>query len=163
MGTYLGDYKKDSTIYFCWDTNDKSGASITRATNGAIKIYKADGTAESTAGITDTEDFDGISGVHNCKIDLSSNAFYSTGNDYSVVLSGAVIDGETVNAVLATFSIQNRFAASELFEKAAKLLVNKAVQNKLTGAVDYYDDDGETILLTHTPADEESTITRNPS
>ncbi|MCK4913011.1 MAG: hypothetical protein KAS69_00245 [Planctomycetes bacterium] len=163
MGTYLGDYKKDSTIYFCWDTNDKSGASITRATNGAIKIYKADGTAESTAGITDTEDFDGISGVHNCKIDLSSNAFYSTGNDYSVVLSGAVIDGETVNAVLATFSIQNRFAASELFEKAAKLLVNKAVQNKLTGAVDYYDDDGETILLTHTPADQESIITRNPS
>lgn len=163
MGTYLGDYKEDSVIYFCWDTNDKSGGSITRATNGSIKIYKDDGTAESTAGITDTEDFDGVVGVHNCKIDLSSDVFYSAGNDYSVVLSGAVIDGETVNAVLATFSIENRFAVSELLETAAKLLVNKAVQNKLTGTVDYYDDDGETILLTHTPADQESTITRNPS
>lgn len=109
MGPYLGDFKEDSVIYFCWDTNDKNGASITRATDGIIKIYKDDGTAESTAGITDTEDFDSITGIHNCKIDLSSDAFYATGHDYSVVLTGAVIDGQTVNAVLATFSIENRF------------------------------------------------------
>lgn len=160
---YLGDYKQDATVYFSWSTNDKSGASITRSTNGTIKVYKDDGTTESTAGITDTEDFDGITGVHNCKIDLSSDAFYATGHDYSVVLAGAVIDGETLNAVLASFSIENRFAGSSLFQKAAKLLVNKAIQNKLSGAVEYYDDDGETVILTHTPSDAESTITRTPS
>jgi len=49
------------------------------------------------------------------------------------------------------------------FDKAAKLLVNKAVQNKSTGAINYYDDDGETIILTHTPTDGESEITRTPS
>ena len=75
----------------------------------------------------------------------------------------AVIDGETVNAVLATFSIESRFAGNVLFQKAAKLLVNKAVQNKSTGAINYYDDDGETIILTHTPSDGESAITRMPS
>ena len=80
-----------------------------------------------------------------------------------MVLVGAVIDGETVNAVLATFSIESRFADSALFQKAAKLLVNKAVQNKSTGAINYYDDDGETIILTHTPSDGESAITRMPS
>ncbi|MBA7624633.1 hypothetical protein ES703_32044 [subsurface metagenome] len=48
-------------------------------------------------------------------------------------------------------------------DKAAKSLVNKAIQNKATGAIDYYDDDGETIILTHTPSDEESAITRMPS
>jgi len=163
MGFYLGDFKEDSTLYFCWGTNNKDGASVTRATDGAIKVYKDDGTAEGTAGITDTEDFDSLTGVHNCKIDLSADAFYAKGHDYSVVLVGAVIDGETVNAVLATFSIESRFAGSVLFQKAAKLLVNKAVQNKSTGAINYYDDDGETIILTHTPSDGESAITRMPS
>ena len=163
MGLYLGDYKEDSTVYFCWDTFAKSGGSITRATDGTIKVYKDDGTTEGTAGITDTEDFDSLTGVHNCKIDLSDDTFYAKGHDYSVVLVGAVIDGETINAVLAIFSIENRFAGSTLFQKAAKLLVNKAVQNKSTGAINYYDDDGETIILTHTPADGESEITRTPS
>ncbi len=44
-----------------------------------------------------------------------------------------------------------------------KLLANKAVQNKSTGEIKYYDDDGQTILLTHTPADAAATITRTPS
>lgn len=163
MGPYLGDFKEDSTLYFCWDTNSKLGGSITRSTNGTIKVYKDDITTESTAGITDAEDFDGVIGIHNCKIDLNSDAFYAAGHDYSVVLVGAVIDGETVNAVLATFSIENRFAGSSLFKKAAKVLTNKAVQNKSTGAIDYYDDDDQTVILTHTPTDTESTITRTPS
>lgn len=163
MGPYLGDFKEDTTLYFCWDTNDKSGASITRTTNGTIKVYKDDGTTESTVGITDTEDFGSLTGVHNCKMDLSADAFYAKGHDYSVVLSGATIDGETVNAVLATFSIENRFAGSAFFEKAAKLLINKAIQNKITGAINYYDDDGETVILTHTPNDAETEITRTPS
>jgi hypothetical protein len=163
MGSYLGDFKKDSALYFCWSTNDKDGASITRQTDGTIKVYKNDGATESTLGITDIEDFDGLTGVHNCKIDLDIDAFYAKGHDYSVVLSGAVVDGETVNTVLATFSIENRFSGSALFEKAAKLLINKAVQNKVTGMISYYDDDGETTILTHTPTDGESTLTRVPS
>jgi hypothetical protein len=44
-----------------------------------------------------------------------------------------------------------------------KLLANKAVQNKSTGAIQYYDNDGQTVLLTHTPVDEASSITRMPS
>ena len=44
-----------------------------------------------------------------------------------------------------------------------KLLANKAVQNKTTGAIEYYDDDGQTLLLTHTPTDAEATITRTPA
>lgn len=105
---YLGDFQEDTIVYFNWDTFGKFGQSITRSTNGTISVYKDDGTTQSTAGITDTEDFDGLTGIHNCKIDLSADAFYATGHDYSVVLSGAVIDGETVNAVLAQFSIENR-------------------------------------------------------
>jgi hypothetical protein len=46
---------------------------------------------------------------------------------------------------------------------ADKLLANKAVQNKSTGEIKYYDDDGQTILLIHTPVDAEAIITRTPS
>ncbi len=46
---------------------------------------------------------------------------------------------------------------------ADKMLANKAVQEKSTGKIDYYDDDGETVILTHTPTDGESTLTRTPN
>lgn len=48
-------------------------------------------------------------------------------------------------------------------DRAAKTLLNKAVQTKTTGAINYYDDDGQAIILTHTPADGASTIIREPS
>lgn len=57
----------------------------------------------------------------------------------------------------------NGSAEEHIMDKAAKILMNKAVQNKATGAIEYYDDDGETVILTHTPADGESEITRTPS
>jgi hypothetical protein len=44
-----------------------------------------------------------------------------------------------------------------------KLLANKAVQDKSTGEIKYYDNDGQTVLLTHTPGDAAATITRTPS
>jgi hypothetical protein len=43
-----------------------------------------------------------------------------------------------------------------------KILANKAVQNKLSGEIDYYDDDGQTVILTITPTEDESTIARTP-
>jgi hypothetical protein len=46
---------------------------------------------------------------------------------------------------------------------AEKLLANKAVQHKPSGQIKYYDDDGQTVLLTHTPTDAAATITRTPS
>ncbi|MHC4212157.1 MAG: hypothetical protein ACYSWP_02170 [Planctomycetota bacterium] len=55
------------------------------------------------------------------------------------------------------------FGSSGLYEKAAKLLVNKAVQTKSTGAIVYYDDDDVTPLLTQTPIEDSTTVTRTPS
>ena len=45
---------------------------------------------------------------------------------------------------------------------AEKLLANKAVQNKSSGQIQYYDDDGQTVLLTHTPSENLSSITKTP-
>jgi hypothetical protein len=46
---------------------------------------------------------------------------------------------------------------------ADKLLANKAVQSKPSGQIKYYDDDGQTVLLIHTPMDAAAEITRTPS
>jgi len=158
---YLGDYQEDSVVNFAWTTNDKNGAAINRSTKGTIKVYiDDDPDSGTTMGVTDTDALDGVVGINQCRVDLSAGSDYAKGHDYQVVLSGAVIDGESVNAVLAMFSIENRFGGSALFAKAAKVLCNKAVQNKVTGEIDYYDDDGQAIILTHTPVDEEGTLTR---
>lgn len=94
------------------DQRGPDGSSITRATNGSILVYKGNSVTQSTSGITDTEDFDGLTGVHHCRITTASDAaFYASGNDFTVVLNAATIDGKAVNAVLAHFSIQNRYPA----------------------------------------------------
>lgn len=106
---HLGDRTEDSTLDFKWNTNAIAGESITRATDGTISVYKGNNTTQTTTGVTDTEDFDSLTGVHHCRIDLSADAFYVTGEDYQVVLSAATIDGKTINAVLASFTIEKGF------------------------------------------------------
>jgi len=108
---YMGDYAVGALVDAQWNTQGQGGASITRATNGTVRIYKNNSTTERTSasGITDTEDFDTLTGVHHLRIDLADNAdagFYAAGNEYSVVLVGAVIDGQAVNATLIRFSIE---------------------------------------------------------
>lgn len=113
MITYIGDFRAGSTIYFPWGTNAVDGAALSRTTNGTIRIYKNDSTTQrtSTNGITDTKDFDGVVGYNMLTINLADNSdpnFYAAGNDYSVLLFGAVIDGRTINSSLCSFSIDNR-------------------------------------------------------
>lgn len=100
----LGNYAEDATIDFKWHTNDKNGGSV-NPTGGTISVYKNNSTTQTTTGVTDSRAFDSIVGVHNCRID-TSDAFYTTNTDFHVVLTGATIDGETVNAVIAQFSIE---------------------------------------------------------
>lgn len=116
MPVYLGDFAFNQTIDFKWNTADSNGASITRATNGTISVYKNNSVTQTTTGVTDTEDFDTLTGVHHCRI-VTTDAFYVANEDYQVVLSAATIDGQTVNAVIAHFSIENR-ADSKLFVRS---------------------------------------------
>ena len=115
---YLGDFAEDTVVDFMWSTNGVDGASITRSTNGTVSVYKGNSATQSTAGVTDTEDFDSLTGVHHCRIDTSADAFYVTGGEYTVVLSGATVDTKSVNAVLAHFSIERSGGALALLKSA---------------------------------------------
>jgi hypothetical protein len=126
MTQHLGDFAEDATVDFKWSTNGANGASITRATNGTVSVYIGNGTTQLTAGVTDTEDFDGLTGIHHCRIDLSADAGYAPGSECQVVLSAATIDGQTVNAVLAHFSIERAGGALALLKGANGVAAIKA-------------------------------------
>jgi hypothetical protein len=106
------------------------------------------------------------------------NGFVDEGHGYSIMLTAAemqaarvkvyVVDQSSPKAWLDTTVVTETYGNANAqhpfdVEKAVKVLVNKAVQTKSTGVVDYYDDDGQTVILTHTPDDTESSITRAPS
>lgn len=111
MSAYLGDFRTGKTIRKMWNSNAIAGESITRATNGTVSVYKDGGVTQSTTGVTDTEDFDSLTGVHLVAIDTSADGtFYSAGSEFEVVLSAATIDGKTINATLFSFSLENRSA-----------------------------------------------------
>lgn len=108
--TYYGDYPVNGTVEIPWNTNGQDGASITRATDGTLKIFKGHSTTERSSlnGVTQVEDFGSLTGVHWITIDLSDDTdagFYEPGADYTLVYSGMTIDGKTVNAAIAVFSI----------------------------------------------------------
>ena len=107
---HLGNIAAGQTLNFLFSTNDADGAAIAPATAGTVSIYKDNDATQTTVGVTYTPSFDGIAGVNLVSL-VTSDAFYAAGHDYTVVLSGAVIDGSAVNAVLATFSIEHRVAA----------------------------------------------------
>lgn len=108
----------------------------------------------------------------------TTNGFVDEGQGYSITLTTTemqaarikiyVVDQTSPKVWLDTtimIEIYGDTNAQHPFdiEKAVKMLVNKAVQNKSTGAIDYYDDDGQSVVLTHTPAETESSVTRTPN
>jgi hypothetical protein len=109
--SYLGDYTEDyTTLNFKFTTRDGTGLPTTLAGIPVLSVYKGNDVAQSTVGITLTVDFDTVTGLNNVLIDLSSNAFYAIGQDYSVVVTTGTVDGiSVVGEVVATFSIENRF------------------------------------------------------
>jgi len=105
---YLGDFLKGAAIRLGWNSSGANGASLTPSAAGTIYVYKdGDTSSESTAGLTDTRGADSLAGVHFLLVD-TSNAFYTAGSEYTIVLKTATIDSQTVNAVLGCFSIQRK-------------------------------------------------------
>ena len=105
----LGDYAEDATLNTKFPSRD-TDSTPTALVSGAASVYKSDGVTQSTAGVTLTTSFDSHAGLNNVKVDLSSDAFYATGNDYQIVLTAGTVGGNSVvGSVIAEFSIENRF------------------------------------------------------
>lgn len=156
QGPFLRKYGAEAKINF--DLYEPDGSDLkTDATHtaGDTKSIKDEGTEANTV-----------------------NGFVDEGQGYCITLTAAemqaarvkvyVVDQSSPKTWLDTTIVIETYGDASAqhpfdIEKATKVLVNKAVQTKHTGIIEYYDDDGQTVILTHTPTDEESTITRTPS
>lgn len=119
---YIGDFSGTETFPVTFDSFNSSGGSTTFEGSPAfsvsdIVVYKSPSMTQraSTSGYslldTDGIDLDGVTGIHGFTIDLSDDTdsgFYADGNDYYIVVRDILIDGQTVNFVAASFSINNR-------------------------------------------------------
>ena len=106
---YLGDFPVDQTLYCWFGTNDKDGFSRDSGNNGTAYVYKDDLLVRYTDGLTMTPSFLGAAAEGTVKIKIIlTGSLYTVGSDFVIVVEGMVVDGETINAVIASFSIVNR-------------------------------------------------------
>jgi hypothetical protein len=75
-----------------------------------------------------------------------------------IIVSGCRYDAAKTSGVITQAVSADNYV--DLLIKAAKMMTNKAVQDKLSGAIQYFDNDGQTVILTHTPSEDESSLTR---
>lgn len=107
---YLGDFQLETTFDFKFTTVDNTGLPVTLA-SGEVVVYEDNGTAEITGAETLTLDFDGITGLHNCRIAATDGNGFAVGSEYQVVVSVGTIDSvSAVGYVVGSFSIENRAA-----------------------------------------------------
>jgi len=121
---YIGDFSEDSTVRIVLATNNTSGAAVAPSSafeEADFRIYKNGSATQkaTTNGITIASPFDSVTGLHVLNIDTSNDTgdsgFWTTGADYWVVATpDETIDSQTVVAVIATFSIQNRYSSARL-------------------------------------------------
>jgi hypothetical protein len=127
--SYLGNYKSGDSVDFTFSTKDTDGAPITLA-SGAVSVYKGNNTTQTTTGVTLTTDFDSVTGLHHVRI-ATTDSFYATGEDYSVVITTGTVDSiSVVGTVLRTFSIEKRFAEANVSRVAG---TNSTTQHRLVG------------------------------
>lgn len=112
--SYHGDYAEDSTNFsFKITTRTIGGAASALTWSTGIQVYKDEEVAQSTAGITFTTTFDSVVGLNLVEIDLSADAFYVVGSNYSVVITSGTVNSVSVaGEVLGEFSIENRFSTN---------------------------------------------------
>lgn len=103
----------------------------------------------------------------NLNATISSRAPEAGGNIATILTNTNRVDGLIEDSGGDRFTQkaleQAPTGGSANVELAARVIINKAVQTKATGVIQYYDDAGSGVVLTHTPVDGGTTITRNKS
>lgn len=150
MGKYFGDVRRGTVISIPWTSYTSLGGSVTRSSNGTIKVFRGITSSASTqVGITDTEDFAGITGAHVCTISMGSTTnFFVPHSDYHVYSSGESIDGQFVNVHIGSFSVENRYGG-EVFVGQLQSADTAAVTLATTASAttDFYK--GGRVFISH--------------
>ena len=159
----LGDIKKGHVFFLKFTTSNADGAACSFDSTPTISVY-TDGTlveiTQTDSSITITEDFDGITGLHQVQISTNASAIFLAQKQYTVVVSGSV-DSISVVSVLARFSIESEYPYvgysgltgiehdSNMIDKILWLcnrFMNKHTSDNVNGIRVYQDEDSSSIL-----------------
>lgn len=106
--TYLGDYDLNANVRCFFTTTGSTGAP-TALSAGSVSVYEDGATAEFTAGVTLTADFDSRAGLNLVTVATSTSGSYGRGKDYNLVVTNGSVGGvSVVGYLVGTFSIENR-------------------------------------------------------
>lgn len=110
--SYHGDIRLGDTIDIKFVTAAAAtGAPTTLAGTPVISAYPGNSTTQLTAGITLSVDFDGVTGLNNCRVVASSGNGYATATNYTLVITTGTVGGTSaVGYCIGAFSIENRSA-----------------------------------------------------
>lgn len=106
---HLGDFDAASVLYTKFTTyRPSTGAPFTLGGTPVVSIYKDGSVTQSTAGITLTVDFDGLTGLHHLAIDTSADGtFFSAGSHFEAVITTGTVDSvSVVGSCVASFSLR---------------------------------------------------------
>jgi len=148
---HLGDFAVGATVNLKFSTLDAVPRPASLS-GGALAVYKANGTTETTAGVGLTADFDSRAGLNHAHID-TADAFYAAGNDYQVVLTAGTVDSVDQNGfVVGSFSIVNRpvqgladgvFTAASIAAAACNKLADHVLRRNWASAAASSDGDAK--------------------
>jgi hypothetical protein len=116
--TYLGDFSYNQTVYFAWSSLNSSGASVAPSGSPTVRVYKNGSTTEDTSTGSSTFTFDSKTGINYVTVALNTS-FFVPNSDYFIVLDSMTLDGQTVSAVVAQFSIENRSSVAPVLRGLA--------------------------------------------
>ncbi|TPI13863.1 hypothetical protein [Mesorhizobium sp. B4-1-1] len=109
----LGDFDLNTVVYGKFATQRPStGAPFTLAGTPALSVYKDNSTTQSTAGVTLTADFDGVTGLNHYAIDTSADGtFYSAGSFFDIVITTGTVDSvSAIGFVVERFTLRKNSA-----------------------------------------------------
>ena len=110
--SYQGDIVPGQTLNFKFTTVTASGLPTIFTGSPALVAYKDSSTASTTAGITLTANFGGITGSNHVNVSTGADGtFYAAGSDFMVVVSAGTVGGVSIIGYdVGEFSISNRSA-----------------------------------------------------
>ena len=104
----MSDYKIDDTIHVKFTTyNPATGLPFTLAGTPQVDVYEDNSTTQITTGVSITADFDGVTGLNEVQLVLSSGHGYEKGKSYTAVLSQGTVNGSSIaGSVIHNFTVE---------------------------------------------------------
>jgi hypothetical protein len=111
MSKYLGDFSASSIVDFKFTTfRPSTGAPFTLAGTPVVSVYKDNDLTQSTAGVTLTVDFDGVTGMHHVRITTATDGtFYANGGEFECVITAGTVDSvSVVGSCIGRFTLRSQ-------------------------------------------------------